>query len=194
MLVVGAVVIACGGSSASTRPQQSLSTFSFSPLPTLAIYSPIVVPPTPQSSTLARSWPVGWDTAFCNAFADFTVANQLVDDIERALADKSPSDAQGLANELAQSAPVASNEMTALKEWTPADQVKADLIAMLDLDKQAAASYQSYFKNNDKNALKQARQTRTQVSKAIGSANTHLSQLVALGLTCPGQTLTIETF
>jgi hypothetical protein len=89
---------------------------------------------------------------------------------------------------------VASNEITALKEWTPADQVKTDLSAMLDLDKQAATAYQSYFNDNVKTALKQARQLRNQVSKAVDPANTHLAQLAALGLTCPGQTLTLETF
>ena len=193
LLVVGALVIACGGSSASTRPQQSLATIDYSPLPTLAPYSPSASR-TPQVSTLAPSWPVGWDTSFCTAFADMTVAHQLVIDIERAIADNSRSDAQGLANELAQTAPVTNNEVTTLKEWTPADQVKTDLVAMLDLDKQAATAYQSYFNDDVKSALKQARQLRNQVSKAVDPANTHLEQLAALGLSCPGQTLTLETF
>ena len=193
LLVVGVLVIACGAASASTRPQQSLATIDYSPLPTLAPYSPSASH-SPQASTLAPSWPVGWDNSFCTAFADLTVAHQLVIDIERAIADNSPSDAKGLANELAQTAPVAGNEVTALKEWTPADQVKTDLSAMLDLDKQAATAYQSYFNDNVKTALKQARQLRNQVSKAVDPANTHLAQLAALGLTCPGQTLTLETF
>jgi len=193
LLVLSAVVIGCGGSSASTRPQQSLAIVDYSPLPTLAPYSP-TASRTPQASTLAPSWPVVWDTSFCTAFTDMTVAHQLVIDIERAISDNSPSDAKGLDNELAQTAPVAKNEVTALKEWTPADQVKTDLAVMLDPDKQAATAYQSYFNDNVKTALKQARQLRNQVSKAVGPANTHLQQLVALGLSCPGQDLTLETF
>ena len=193
LFVLGAVVIACGGSAASTRPQPSLAIVDYSPLPTLAPYSP-AASRMPQASTLSPSWPVGWDTSFCTAFTDTTVAHQLVIDIERAIADNSRSDAQGLANELAQTAPVASNEITTLKEWTPGDQVKADLGAMLDLDKQAATAYQSYFNDNVKTALKQARQVRNQVGKAVDPANTHLQQLAALGLSCPGQDLTLEAF
>jgi hypothetical protein len=193
LLVLGAIAIGCGGSSASPHPPQSLATIDYSPLPTLAPYSPTAIR-TAQASTIAASWPVGWDTSFCTAFADITVAHQLVIDIERAIADDSRSDAQGLSDELARTAPLANDEVTGLKEWAPADQVKTELASMLDLDKQAADAYQSYFHDNVKTALKQARGFRNQVGKAVDSANAHLEQLQATGLSCSGQDLQLETF
>lgn len=193
LLLVAAFVVGCGGSSATERPQQSLAIVDYSPLPTLPVVRPSANA-TPRPSTIAPGWPVGWDVSFCTAFADLTVAHQLVIDIERAISDNSRSDAQGLSNELAQTAPVASDEVTGLKDWEPAADLKTQLTNMLDLDLQAAHAYQSYFNDDVKTALKQARQLRNQVSKAVGPANTQLQQLAASGLSCPGQDLKLETF
>jgi hypothetical protein len=193
LLVVVAFLIGCGGSSATVRPQQSLAIVDYSPLPTLAAVRPSAIP-SPHGSALAPSWPIGWDVSFCTAFADLTVAHQLVIDIERAISDNNRTDAQGLSNELAQTGPVASDEVTGLKDWEPAAELKTQLTNILDLDVQAAHAYQSYFNDDVKTALKQARQLRTQVSKAVDPANAQLQQLAALGLRCPGQNLTLETF
>lgn len=149
---------------------------------------------TPAAPGTPPSWPIGWDIAFCNAFADTTVAHELVIDIERSIADGSRSDAQGLSNELARSAPIASAEVENLKEWPPADDVKTSLSSMLDLDTQAAAAYQSYFNDGIKTSLKQARDLRHRVGKAVAGANEQLQQLAALGVNCSGPTLTLETF
>ena len=137
---------------------------------------------------------MGWDVSFCTAFADATVAHQLVIDIERAIADENRSDAQGLANELAQTAPVAATEVTKLKVWDPATQLVTDMSTMLDLDTQAAAAYQSYFNDGVKTALKQARQLRTQVSKQVDPTNKQLQSVASLGLSCPGTDLQFESF
>jgi hypothetical protein len=193
LLLVGALVGACGGTSSTARPSQSLTTLDFTPLPSAAAPSGSSSA-TPRRSTLPASWPVGWDVAFCTAFGDVNVAHELVIDIERAIADDNRSDAQGLANDLAQTAPLASSEVERMKEWDPSTQLKTDLTAMLDLDAQAAAAYQSYFTDGGRSALRDARQLRNQVRKQLTSINEELHALADLGVSCPGTTLALETF
>jgi hypothetical protein len=193
MVVVGAIASACGGTTASARPSPSLITLDFTPLPTIAAASPGATR-TPARSTLPASWPVGWDTSFCTAFADTTVAHELVIDIERAIADGNQPDAQGLADELAQTAPVASSEITKLKDWVPATDVKTSLVALLDLDTQAATAYQSYFHDGVKTALRQARQLRSDARKQVVPINNQLQALSDQGVSCAGTDLTLESF
>jgi hypothetical protein len=191
--VVGALVVACGGSSSSPRPSPSLVTLDFSPIATAAGATPTATR-TPLRSTLAASWPVGWDVAFCTAFADATVAHELVIDIERAIAEDNKSDAQGLANQLGDTTPIASSEITRLNDWAPAADLKANLASLLDLDSQAAAAYRSYFNDGVKSALHDARQLRNQVGKQVAPINEELQQLTALGMSCTGTDLKLESF
>jgi len=191
--VLALVVIGCGTSSASPGPTRSLAPVDFSPLPSVAL--PSVVPTkTPARSTIIPSWPVGWDLSFCTAFGDLTVDHQLVIDIERAIADGSPGDAEGLASQLVQTAAITTSELTKLKAWAPAADVQARLLSLIGIDSQVGAAYQSYFKDSVKSALKQARQLRNQVSKQVGPINTQLGQLTALGLKCTSEGLKLETF
>lgn len=191
LLLVGGLVNACGGATSSARPSQSLTTLDFTPRPSAA-------PPsgrasaTPRRSTLPASWPVGWDVAFCTAFGDVTVAHELIIDIERALGDDSRSDAQGLASDLAQTAPLAGNEVERMKDWEPSTELKTDLSAMLELDAQAAAAYQSYFADDVRSALRDARQLRNQALKQVAPINEELQALADLGVSCPGTTLVLE--
>jgi hypothetical protein len=193
LLLGSALLAACGSGTPTARPSASLVTLDFTPLPTTEL--PSVAPTrTPRASSVTGSWPVGWDVAFCTAFADTTVAHELVIDIERAIADDSKSDAQGLANELAQTTPIASGEVTKLNDWEPATDAKAVLTSLLDLDTQAATAYQSYFNDDVKSELRHARQLRNQVKKQVGDANDALQALTAQGLSCPGTDLTLEEF
>jgi len=191
--VLALAVVGCDASSASPGPSTSLVPLDFSPLPSVAL--PSVVPTkTPPGPTILPSWPVGWDLSFCTAFGDLTVDHQLVIDIERAIADNSPGDAQGLTSQLVQTSSITTSELTKLKDWAPAATVQASLLSLIGLDSQVGAAYQSYFKDSVKSALKQARQLRNQVSKQVGPINTQLGQLSALGLSCTGQGLKLETF
>lgn len=190
---MAAFAVGCGGSSPSVRPSQSLVVVDFSP-PARSV-SPSASPShTPVSSLLPASWPVGWDVAFCNAFADTTVAHELVIDIERAIADDNREDAAGLANELAQTVPIAANETARMSDWTDAADLQSDLTNILDLDAQAAAAYQSYFNDAVKSSLRSARQLRNQVGKQVDRVNDELQQLTNLGLSCPGTDLKLEKF
>jgi len=165
----------------------------FTPLPSVPL--PSLVPTrTPAGPSIIPSWPVGWDISFCTAFNDVTVDHELVIDIERAIADGSQDDAQGLANQLAQTAPLTSSELTKLKDWAPATDLQASLVSLIDLDTQVGAAYQSYFNDGVKPALKQARQLRTQVGKQVTPINTQLQQLTHLGLSCPDHDLKLESF
>ena len=187
------VVVGCDMASSSTGPSPSLVNVDFSPLPSVALPS-LLPTKTPTGSTVIPSWPVGWDTSFCTAFSDLNVDHELVIDIERAIADGSPGDAQGLASQLVQTSAITSSELTKLKAWAPAASVQASLVSLIDLDGQVGDAYQSYFKDSVKGALKQARQLRTQVGKQVGPINTQLGQLAGLGLSCPGQGLKLESF
>ena len=170
-----------------------MTTLDFTPRPSAAGPSG-PASATPRRSTLPASWPVGWDVAFCTAFSDVNVAHELIIDIQRALDDGNRADAQGLANDLAQTAPLASNEVERMKEWEPSTQLKTDLTAMLALDLQAATAYQTYFTDDVRSALRDARQLRNQVGKQLTSINEELQALADLGVSCPGTTLALEKF
>lgn len=193
LALLAVVVVACGGATSTARPSSSLVTLDFTPLPTAGASRPAATK-TPSSSVLQASWPVGWDVSFCTAFADTTVAHELVIDIERALRDENRTDAQGLSNELAQTAPIASDEVKRMKDWDPATELKTDLTALLDLDAQVAAAYRSYFNDDVRSGLHDARQLRNEVSKQVAPINQQLQALVALGVSCPGTNLALEKF
>jgi hypothetical protein len=193
LVLVGALLAACGGPTATTRPSPSLVTLDFTPPPVSAPPASHSPTQTPGATPLAASWPVGWDVAFCNAFADLTVAHELLIDIERAIADDNKSDAAALAGELAQTAPIAEAEVTRMTDWEVAAKLKTDLTALLDLDTQASTAYQSYFNDGVRAGLRQARQLRNQVGKQVAPINAELAQLTALGLACPGTNLTLES-
>jgi hypothetical protein len=186
---------ACGTGTATPHPSQSLVALEFTPLPTRPVVATARPSDSPEASSIIGGWPPGWDVGFCTAFTDITVAHELVIDIERAISDKNTSDAQGLANELAQTAPVAAAEISRIKDLAPATDLKTSLANLIDLDTQAATAYQSFFNDGVKTALKEARTLRNQVSKAVPQTNDQLQQPSALGLSCSsGADLKLETF
>jgi hypothetical protein len=183
----------CGGATGSPGPSASLVLLDFTPPPTGALPS-IRPQKTPGHTAATGSWPVGWDVAFCTAFTDFTVAHELIIDIERAIDEDARDDAAGLAGELGQTVPIAQNELNRMSEWETATELRTELLAMLDLDGQAATAYRSYFNDEVRSALRQARQLRNQVGKQVSDANDQLQVLANLGLGCPGTELRLESF
>ena len=183
-------VAGCEDASSTLRPSTSLLELEFTPQATIGsgFASPTTAPTAP-------GWPAGWDVAFCTAFSDITVAHELVIDIERALGDKARDDAAGLAAELGQTAPLASDELGRVREWEPATAVIADFEALITLYAQAADEYTSYFgSDGQKSSLRDARKSRRQVAKAVPGINDDLQQLAAMGVACPGTNLSLETF
>ena len=191
IVVLGAGILGCELPTSSDRPSPSLIDLPFTPIPSASASSSAA----PQSAEPTEAaWPPGWNTAFCTAFADATVAHQLVIDVERAIQDSAPDDAQALSHELTQTASLAGDEIDGLRTWDPAADVQADLAALLVLDAQVADSYSAYFKDDHKSDLKAGRQIRKKVGKAVGPANEHLAALAGIGVSCPGSSLELETF
>jgi len=185
-------VVGCGSAGETERPSASLITLEFTPQPTLSAATPTPAAATAQPSLV--SWPVGWDVSFCTAFTDVTVGHEIVIDIERALQDDAKDDASGLADQLAQTAPLAATEVEGMKEWADAEDVRTDLATLTDLQGQVATAYQTYFAEGGRRKLRQARQVRNQVSKAVPKVNENLAALADLGVSCPGVELELETF
>ena len=177
IVLLAAGTLGCELPTSSDRPSPSLIDLPFTPIPS-ASASSSEAPPSAEPTEAA--WPPGWNTAFCTAFADATVAHQLVIDVERAIQDSAPEDARALSHELTQTASLAGDEVDGLRTWDPAADVKADLAALLVLDAQVGGSYSAYFKDAHKSDLKAARQTRKQVRKAVAPANEHLAALTEM--------------
>jgi hypothetical protein len=190
-LVVALVGFACETPRGSARPSASLLDLDFTPIPTLApAASPGASSPTPVSGV----WPVGWDVAFCTGLIDTVVTHELAIDIERALDDDAREDAIGLTAELAQTVPIATAAANRIGAWEPAMQVKADLLAMLELHGAVASAYQEWFDEGGRALARAARQARNQVRRAVPAANENLAELADLGLSCPGTSLALEEF
>jgi hypothetical protein len=192
LALLAVFAVACGAPSGTARPSASLITLEFTPLPTSAPVTPTPAPVGAAPSLV--SWPVGWDISFCTAFSDVSVGHELVIDIERAIADDAKDDAAGLADQLAETTPVAAKEVDGMKEWSEAEDVKADFTALVELQGEVASAYQTYFSEGGRGKLRQARKARNQVAKAVPAINEHLAALVDLGVSCPGVQLQLETF
>ncbi len=191
VVLLAAAILGCDSPTSSNRPSPSLIDLPFTPIPSATASSSAA----PQSAEPTEAaWPAGWNIAFCTAFADATVAHQLVIDVERAIQDSAPDDARALSHELTQTAALAGDEVDRLRTWDPAADVKDDLAALLVMDADVGESYSAYFKDGRKSDLKAARQTRKQVRKAIAPANEHLAALTEIGVSCPGSSLELETF
>jgi hypothetical protein len=190
-VLVGVLLVACESPRSSARPSASLVELEFTARPSLAASGSSSAQPSAWPSVGA--WPVGWDVAFCTAMTDATVAHELVIDIERALNDDAREDAAALVAELAEIAPIASNEITRLRDWEPAAAVKADMITLIALDMEVATAYQQWLTEGGRSLLRDARQARKAVGRAIPPANENLQALADLGLSCPGVRLELET-
>lgn len=190
-LLIGLVVLACGGPSTTARPSASLVDLEFTPRPSAGASGS---PGSPSANPSLVSWPVGWDVSFCTALTDATVAHELAIDIQRALDEDARADAEALTAELAQIAPISADEANLLRDWEPAAQVKADLIALAELHAAVATAYQAWFTEGGRPLLREARQARNQVARAVPDANVNLQSLADLGISCPGVALELETF
>ena len=190
-VLLAVLVMSCESPRSSARPSASLVELEFTARPSPAASGSVSAGPSARPS--AGAWPVGWDVAFCTALTDATVAHELVIDIQRALDDDAREDAMALAAELAEIAPIASNEINRLPDWEPAAAVKADMIALVALDIEVAAAYQQWFTEGGRPLLRAARQARNEVARAIPPANENLEALADLGLSCPGARLEFET-
>jgi hypothetical protein len=187
---LGLLLAGCEANPSSPLPSPSLVYLSFSPLP---IETAPATTPAQPTSTLAGSWPPGWDVAFCSMFDNAVAAQQLIVDVERALSDKATKDAKGLASNLNDSAAQATQQIAALPAWEPAGQALSEIGDLMNLGTQAAAKYTRYFKDGTKAALRQARQIRSEDAAAVPQTNSDLARLADSGLVCPKHALQLES-
>ena len=107
--------------------------------------------------------------------------------------EENPSDARGLARDLRDITADAQGLTEGLPEWDDAEDVTAELTALLDLYGRTAAEYLAYF-NEETGTLRRARNLRRQIGRATPGANESFAELETLGIACDDQPLVIEEF
>jgi hypothetical protein len=187
LLALVASVVGCDGPGTRTpRPSPSLILLDFSPRPSGTAGASLS--PGPGQG----GWPVGWDVSFCGMFAQAVDAQQLIVDIERALAEGDNHDARLLADELVQSADAAESAITALPSWSEATGTLVAIAGLMDLGKRAGTEYHAWFKDSKKAALRRARELRLENGSQVPGANTGLANLADAGLACQDLPLVLE--
>lgn len=186
MVTLGAGALACGGPAGTPRPSPSLIDLPSTPVPSLASGAPA------SPGTSFGSWPLGWDTAFCAMFRQAVDAQQLVVDVERALAEGANRDARLLAGELIVSADTAVDVIAALPVWSGATATVVAIAGLMDLGARSGTEYQAWFANGKNAALRRARDLRTENGTQVPAANAGLAGLADAGLTCQDVPLVLE--
>ena len=191
LAAMAAAVVACADARSTPRPSASLLEVEVTPRPTTT--------PGPASSEGATeqptfiALPVGWDSGFCDLFAEVKVGNELVIDVERALAELNERDARLLARELRDTAAHAGVLVEAVPDWEPGQATVVELAALADLGGRAGEEYGLYLADtNNRNALRRARTLRRDMSTATQGANDELAALAEIGIECPDAPLQLE--
>ncbi|HUR16239.1 MAG TPA: hypothetical protein VMZ33_03040 [Candidatus Limnocylindrales bacterium] len=190
MVVLSAA--ACGEARTTVRPSQSLLNVEFTPRDSPTI--PVETADSTDEPTFV-SIPVGWDNAFCGIVTDAVDAQELVIDVESALEDEDFKGARGLARDLRDVTEDASALLADLPDWDEAADAVLELATLVDLGTRAGAEYGTYFAEPDQNrtALRRARELRNQIKRATPAANEALAALEGLGIVCDVP-LHLETF
>ena len=180
-------VVACDAPAKTPRPSPSLIVLPFTPQPSGTSG------PTPTPGTSLATWPLGWDISFCAMFSGAVDAQQLVVDVERAMAEGNNHDARLLADELIQSAADTTALLTpALGAWLDAEGAIGGISTLMDLGARAGTEYHSWFADGKRAALRRARDLRLENGAQTPAVNTDLAALAGLGLSCPGTPLVLE--
>ncbi|HUG47082.1 MAG TPA: hypothetical protein VMP67_01585 [Candidatus Limnocylindria bacterium] len=185
-LLALAMLAACSEAAAPTlRP---------SPSPTASL------PPATSAPTLRATprptpppWPQGWDEAFCTAFGELTVAQELVVDIPRALADEAPEDALLLARELRTAATEGRELVTGVPEWEEALETLTALDLLADIGGRIGRQYVRFLEENRPAARARAEELSEEMGPVVEEANATLEQLASLGLDCSPYDLRLES-
>jgi hypothetical protein len=179
-------VLACDAPARTPRPSPSLIVLEFTPQPSRTSG------PTPTPGASLATWPLGWDLAFCGMFGQAVIAQQLLVDVERAMAEGNNHDARLLADELTQTASDTTDLIGRLADWSPAQGAVAAIAGLMDLGTRAGTEYHSWFADGKRAALRRARGLRTENGKQVPITNTELADLAELGLACPATPLVLE--
>lgn len=179
-------VLACDAPARTPRPSPSLIVLEFTPQPSRT------TGPTPTLGASLASWPLGWDVSFCAMFGQAVIAQQLLVDVERAMAEGDDHDARLLADELTQTATDTADLIGSLPDWPDGDGAVVGIAGLMDLGARAGTEYHSWFADGKRAALRRARDLRTENGGQVPITNTELAALADLGLTCPDMPLVLE--
>lgn len=189
-VVVAVGVIACDQPRSSLRPSASLLDVEFTPQATVKPLSS----DEPTAGPTFISLPVGWDNAFCSVFTDAVVAQELVNDVQRALDEGDARDARGLARDLRNVTADAATLLADVPDWEPGVDATLELATLVDLGGRAGAEYGTYFSDNARSALRRAKALRREIGDGTPAANEALAALASLGIVCEGLPLRLEEF
>lgn len=156
--------------------------------------SPAVLPDTPRPSPQPTQppWPAGWDEAFCASFDEVAVAQELVVDVPRALADEDDDDALALARELRATAIAAGELLEDVMPWEPAQPALAAMVSLADIAARIGRQYVRYLDEGRQPALERVSELLDDMQPVLEEANDELAELAALGAACPPRGLTLE--
>jgi hypothetical protein len=196
-LLLGLTVVlfaaACGEALTTARPSQSLLEVEFTPRDSPSAPS-ATDEPTEEPSFV--SIPVGWDDAFCGVLADAVDAQELVIDVERALEEEDFRDARLLARDLRNVTEDAIGLLADLPDWDEGADAVLEIATLIDFGSRAGIEYGEYFAEPEqqRGALRRARELRNQLKRATPAANEELAALGDLGIDCGDVPLQLETF
>lgn len=194
--LVGVLTAAgCGTGTSSPRPSlPPLATGLRTPLPGATSRPPTQPPSTPGSPAGTPAWPAGWETAFCAAFEQVAIAQELAVDIGRALAEDARDDALALSRELQGTAPVATSQLEALPDWPPANDLIARLVSVMAVGERIGVRYERHIDGNSETALERVRELIADMRPLVVDALAELDELRAANpLACAGRDLSLES-
>lgn len=189
------LVAACGSGGGNGTPTPTRPAGTVNPSPIGGTSSPpgTTVSPGPIGTPFASPWPRGWDSDFCDLFADVVVMQELAVDIGRALEDEARADARGLTRELAETATSVREQLGELPSWEAAAPLENQLGELVDLAERMATRYERHFATNRRNPLNAAREAGGQMNEVVAEVLDRLRTLEEDGLSCPEVDFELET-
>jgi len=154
----------------------------------------VTTTPTPIDSPTQAPWTAEWQDAFCAAFEDVVIAQQVARDIGRSIAAEDPDNAAGLAHELEGTVTDLGTELAGLPTWPGSTAVVTAVTEMLQQDADLATYYLRFLEDDRALALDNAHKVEdTLRDSAIPAVSAAIGALASQGLSCPNTTLDLES-
>lgn len=151
---------------------------------------------TPRSidGPTTAPWTAEWQDAFCTAFEEVVIAQQVARDIGRSVAAEDPDNAAGLAHELQTSVTDIGAALAALPAWPGSTDVVTAVTTMLQQDASLATYYLRFLEDDRAPALDRAHEVESTLrDAAVPAVTAAVGALVVQGLTCPNTALELES-
>jgi hypothetical protein len=187
------MLAACGAGSPSPSPSPTVPVDLDTPAPS-PVSVPTMAPTAPPTLPPQGDWPPGWDTAFCGAFEEIIVAQELAVDVGRALEEDERDDALALARELESAGAFTQEMLGELEEWEPAQDAVEQLTELMDLAERMGRNYRRYLDENSRNRLRRAQGFAADMGPVVENVEAELAGLANdENLSCPTGEFVLET-